>query len=1045
MHETAAAARLQRSVAVRPDRRTAIVHWLEHAAHLLPAQGPITNFVHHNTLHNFEHLPFAQAVQTAAQIYGCRTYLTEEQYRQKLAQERIRIGDLRAVLEEDLGNDADVSIHELSTRFQLRLAMLRYPLRLGPTEELRWVVAQTDALQKFRNEAPENIRDRMIEETRRWVMRDLRQDQSFVDDQSPFQKSLQKLFIQFDKSRIETWDESEWEAFTLHLLWSVCRNGVKNVEHFGEPARGLVRPRDVILEATGEDADRLVHEILIPFTAAYLDQGFANWPMPGRDKGFFQAFVQLYRLRFGSPLRWLSPLRAELNRIIELKLDPIDSISESLEHFGIAPEDAQEFITKTLLALRGWAGMIHQAQLRSDCMVHPISPDSLVGFLAIRLILDRLAATYLANEHANYDGPLAEITQTLQTKTFHPESFSVHQRAFLVFQLAQVLGWKTSTLQELSPSQWADLVREIESFSGKERRRIYHLAFEKLYRHQALDALQLAFRNRTESLTRPRFQAAFCLDDREESMRRHLEEVAPDVETFGVAGFFGVAMYYRGVAEAHFTPLAPVVVTPTHYVQEQVVYSLEEFHKFQSKTRRILGALSHQLHVKSRSFAGGAVLAAAFGSLATFPLVARVLFPRLAGQIRRFASWLVQPPPVTELTLEHADHSPAEQHKQGYTLSEMADISERILRDMGATQQFARLFFFIGHGSSSLNNPHKAAYDCGACGGAPGGPNARAIAQMLNDRRVRQILADRGIAIPADTVFVGGYHNTCDDSVTFFDLEKLPKTHRKDFSQAREDFERASDRNAHERCRRFASAPLDMTFEQARRHVEGRSEDLAQARPECGHATNALCVVGRRSSTRGLFMDRRVFLTSYDPTTDPDGSILGHVLAAVIPVCAGINLEYYFSYVDPQGWGCSTKLPHNVASLLGVMDGAASDLRPGLPWQMTEIHEPLRILFVIETTANLMTKIMDDNPVIGRLCRNEWVQLAVQDPKTGSLQLFHKGRFEPYQPESTDLPVVETSVDWYRGWRDHLGFAFIRQPAPSVAPAAVLASKEEAR
>ena len=85
---------------------------------------------------------------------------------------------------------------------------------------------------------------------------------------------------------------------------------------------------------------------------------------------------------------------------------------------------------------------------------------------------------------------------------------------------------------------------------------------------------------------------------------------------------------------------------------------------------------------------------------------------------------------------------------------------------------------------------------------------------------------------------------------------------------------------------------------------------------------------------------------------DDDGAILARIMAAVVPVVAGISLEYYFSYVDPTGYGCGTKLPHNVTSLLGVMDGAQSDLRTGLPWQMVEIHEPTRLAIVVEGTRD---------------------------------------------------------------------------------------------
>jgi uncharacterized protein YbcC (UPF0753/DUF2309 family) len=225
-----------------------------------------------------------------------------------------------------------------------------------------------------------------------------------------------------------------------------------------------------------------------------------------------------------------------------------------------------------------------------------------------------------------------------------------------------------------------------------------------------------------------------------------------------------------------------------------------------------------------------------------------------------------------------------------------------------------------------------------------------------------------------------------------------------------------------------------LSFDAALRHVEGRSEDLAQARPELGHATNAVCFVGRRWRSKGLYLDRRTFLTSYDPTQDDaEHTILGRVLGPAIPVCAGINLEYLFSYVDPTGYGCGSKLPHNITSLLGVMDGAASDLRTGLPWQMVEIHEPVRIIFLVETTPEAMFSIMSRNPVIRQLVENDWVQLAVLDPNSAKIQVYRRGKFEPYHVETTDLPVMHASVDWYRGWREHLGYASIVPPTGSSA------------
>jgi uncharacterized protein YbcC (UPF0753/DUF2309 family) len=146
----------------------------------------------------------------------------------------------------------------------------------------------------------------------------------------------------------------------------------------------------------------------------------------------------------------------------------------------------------------------------------------------------------------------------------------------------------------------------------------------------------------------------------------------------------------------------------------------------------------------------------------------------------------------------------------------------------------------------------------------------------------------------------------------------------------------------------------------------------------------------------------------------------------VIPVCEGINMLYTLSAIDSRGWGSGTKLPHNVTSLLGVMDGAASDLRPGLPWQGVDIHEPVRLLFVVETTPEAMLQIMNDNPNVGAICRNGWAQLAVLDPNSNRIQRFVNGQFEDYKPIAHELPSADSSLEWYRGWRDHLPFGLIK-------------------
>jgi uncharacterized protein YbcC (UPF0753/DUF2309 family) len=1026
---------------------------IEHAAHFLPSQGPLTVFVHHNTLHAFEELTFTEAVRVSEEFYNAQPYLTEERYREELSRGRILPEDLAAVLEEELGDRADDLVGVLGTRFHLRLAMLQHPLRTAPSAELRWVVAETDALRTFRSDASPEVRQRMIDATRRWVMRDFRNINAAITG-VPYPNMLRAavadLFDQFGKASIEAWSDATWEAFCLQLLWRICVSGVQNLRRLHREPEAPARHRDAILEATGYDADGPVHEMLIRFCSAFLDQGFAHWQLPDRDLGFYRSFIELYAQPGGFLPRALGGLKGELLRLQQDEVAPLESIEESLELLGIGDDEREHFINESLLPLRGWAGMIWQLETNAEWAVRTAPKGTLVEYLAVRLLLDRCAAANAAADQLGYHGPLSELRDAVNDRPAEAGIGNEVQRAFLLFQLAQVLGLTPESLYSLPAKTWVRLADEVAEFSQHDRRRAFHLAYERRYYIETLDAMAIQARRRrtagldAEPQEEPLFQLACCIDDREESFRRHLEEIEPRCETFSYAGFYGVAMYYRGAGDAHPRPLCPVVIKPRHYVEEHPAYTSASSHRRRAQARRLLGSATHEFHVGSRSFFGGA-LTALVGSLASAPLVARILFPRTSAQFSRLIGKFVRPPAATQLLLERSQAEPGpEPGHIGYTTEEMAEIVERSLRDFGLTRRFARLVVLCGHGSSSLNNPHESAYNCGACSGGRGGPNARAFAQMANDPRVRAMLAARGLHLPADTYFLGAFHNTCNDDVEYFDLDNLPISHKELFEQSRSTIDEARRRNAHERCRRFESVELTITPAAALNHVQQRAEDLSQARPEYNHATNAVTYVGRRSRNRGLFMDRRAFMSTYDPTQDDEQStILARVLSAVIPVCAGISLEYYFSTVDVQAYGCGSKLPHNIASLLGVMEGAASDLRTGLSAQMIEIHEPVRNLFIIETTPEAMERIMDNNPVIGRLCRNGWVKLATLAPQSTVIHVFRNNRFEPYRPESHELPEVLSSVDWYRGWRDHLGYAIVKEPQPAAA--AMVAAGEDGR
>jgi uncharacterized protein YbcC (UPF0753/DUF2309 family) len=277
---------------------------------------------------------------------------------------------------------------------------------------------------------------------------------------------------------------------------------------------------------------------------------------------------------------------------------------------------------------------------------------------------------------------------------------------------------------------------------------------------------------------------------------------------------------------------------------------------------------------------------------------------------------------------------------------------------------------------------------------------------MANYRPVREELAKRGLHIPDETHFVGGLHDTAADLIAFFDEQQLDEQHKKLHRAHTETFEKALDKNAKERSRRFMSINTRSPLRKIREEIKKRSVSYFEPRPELGHGTNALCIIGRRSMTKDLFLDRRAFLNSYDYTTDPDGKYLLNVITPLPTVCGGINLEYYFSRMDNYKLGAGTKLPHNVMGLIGVANSSDGDLRPGLPLQMIEVHDPIRLLMIVEHTPEVVLKVISSSPALYEWFINEWVHLAVFDPIEKKNYIFEKGAFVPYTPLLANVPTT---------------------------------------
>ena len=1077
------------------DIRARLKHLIEHFEHVLPAQAPIKDFVHHNTLHGFEHLAFPDALKAVHELTGAYGYEPAQKYREYYQKGRILEKDLRAVIDADSELEAQQQITQSLTRGDIYLQAMLHPLNSVTACQLNWQIEEQYALKSFQADISQHSRDNLISAsggseaeaiTGLWeaCMQVLEIDQQFLHPEE-----LADMSAEYAEELLTTLAESEQvESVDNLLLHRLVHKASDHLQtQLWSQVGDEITLRGLLKMLTGHDVMDDYRPALLRHLASYLDQGVAAWRNGDSAGGFFHAWRES---AMEDMLQYDTQMPDWQDQLQLVPDDPFEAIIVELKQLGLEEAAWEGYLQRLALELPGWSGMFLWRHLHPGYEGQPV-PVDMMDYLAVRLVLERLYAQRLTRRKWRIEATLPTIRwyfrrrrseffvrYTLFNKRLpeflsnraqrlageesrldeeytpwkivadmiwnwqqspsydRPGFHTPYRHGWQLFRLSQGLGMDAGSVLLLEKEQITTIFDCLQRLDEEKAGFLWLQAYEINYRDQFLNAISNNHRRGRweDRKQRPQGQLIFCMDDREEGIRRHLEALNPELETLGAAAFYNTVINWKGLDDDKVTPLCPVVRTPSHELDEiprENAAELYQQHRERYRKRMLVKNLLGQEVRRNLLSSTLAIVASAPAALVTLvgKIAAPLQFGRFSASMRKGID--LEVPTALALTAEESSpEGTVESNRHGFSDREQAQNVAQFLRTIGLAKGFSPFVVLFGHGSSSENNPHASAYNCGACSGNHSGPNARAFAQMANRPQIRTLLQEQGIDIADDVWFVGAYHNTGSEEIEWFDVDMMPLQFHQQFEQLRSEVAHAAVLSAHERCRKFASAPKKPTLARAVSHIAGRSFDFSQARPELGHATNASAVIGRRSVSQGLFLDRRTFLISYDPTTDAEGTIVEQLLLSNGPVGAGISLEYYFSTVNNEYFGCGTKVMHNVTGFFGVMEGANSDLRTGLPRQMIEIHEAMRLHVLVEASVEILTKVYQRQPPLQQLIGNGWLLVSAIDPDSGEISLFDPQQgFIPWDGEVKPLQSVEQSSDWYDGHMQPLEPVMLKQEA----------------
>jgi uncharacterized protein YbcC (UPF0753/DUF2309 family) len=544
----------------------------------------------------------------------------------------------------------------------------------------------------------------------------------------------------------------------------------------------------------------------------------------------------------------------------------------------------------------------------------------------------------------------------------------------------------------------------VEKSLNSELQYIWLKAWEKSWQTQLLTILNQKKSNlqHIEQKT-PDAQLVFCIDTRSELIRRHVENKG-NYETFGYAGFFGIAMDYESLTDGFIRKSCPPIVGSAYIVSEVALpQESEKVQNFMKRTE-IVKFKDYFLKRMKNMLPSAFGFVEGSGFFYGLALTLRTILPGLFYSFRQKQT--TNHESICEPQIKSNCNDTA--GDLGIPLDQKVAIVKSAF-DLLGWKHFAAVVLFVGHGSHSANNAFGSSLDCGACAASPGRHNARMLAKLANRPDVRQVLREKfGIVIPDSTIFIGGEHNTTTDEIVVFDAEVAQENSSK-LQILKLALAKAQQSATKERL------GMDSNSVEA---AQTKANDWAETRPEWGLAKNAAFVIGSRELTKHTNLDGRCFLHSYDWEMDTSGSALEGIMQGPMVVTQWINNHYYFSTVDNAVFGGGSKITHNVTGKFGVVQGNGGDLKMGLPLQsvmqsdLEMYHQPLRLSVVIHAPISRVSEILLRNENLQDLLNNEWIYLMVMDPCNGNKiqQYDHNGNWNNVAIENTSNAVEMMTV-----------------------------------